>query len=130
VISIEIKFPLDRARRAMKSSQVLRGLFKDPGRQILLICLRDVTVGSVHIVVVFGCHSFLKHPKIDISENFRFFARLAPSGRIETEQQNDQDEDEWHHAHGRKIARARVASRIPRRGLRTANQKETFQPES
>jgi len=55
------------------------------------------------------------------------------SGRIETEQQNHQDEDDWCYAHGffdhrQEIAAARKASRTPINGLETANQKETRQP--
>jgi len=91
-------------------------------------------------------HSFLKLPKIDISENFEnlqtadnaddrderrplsVLVSLDWSGRIETEQENDQDEDEWRHAHGRKIARAMMASRTPSNGLVMANQNETFHP--
>jgi len=84
------------------------------------------------------CHLFLKLSTAGISENLSIFwaacLALAPPvgfcGRIETEQQNDQDEDEWRHAHGRKIARARMASRTPSNGLVMANQKETFQPVS
>jgi hypothetical protein len=74
-------------------------------------------------------HSLLKLPKIDISENLRFIARVLRwyRGRIETEQQNDQDEEEWRQAHARKIASAMMASRTPSNGLVTANQKETFQ---
>jgi hypothetical protein len=33
-------------------------------------------------------------------------------------------------AYRQKIAKARIASRTPSKGLETANQKETFQPES
>src|SRR6266446_136121 len=106
----------------MKSSQVLGGLFKDPNRQILLIRPQCISFDSVH--VVFGCHLFLKFSKIDISEIFRSLVFR----RIETEQENDQDEDEWRHAHGRKIARAMMASRTPSNGLVMANQNETFQP--
>jgi hypothetical protein len=56
-------------------------------------------------------------------------------GRIETEQQNDQNEDDWRCAHGffyhrQKIAAARMPSRTPSNGLETATQKETFQPDS
>jgi extradiol dioxygenase family protein len=82
------------------------------------------------MLLVWLVHSFLKLPKADISENFRFLAGVlgCRRGRIETEQQNDQDEDEWRHAHGRKIARAMMASRTPSNGLVMANQKETFQP--
>jgi len=54
------------------------------------------------------------------------------SGRIETEQQNDEGKDYWRYAHGflhhrKKIARTRKPSRTPSNGLETANQKETFQ---
>jgi hypothetical protein len=57
------------------------------------------------------------------------------SGRIETEQENDQNEDDCHCAHGfldhrQKIAAARMPSRTPSNGLETANQKETFQSDS
>src|SRR6266478_6262061 len=81
------------------------------------------------MLLVWLVHSFLKLPKADISENFRFLAGVlgCRRGRIETEQQNDQDEDEWRHAHGRKIARAMMASRTPSNGLVMANQKETSQ---
>jgi hypothetical protein len=56
------------------------------------------------------------------------------SGRIETEQQNDQEEDYRCYAHGlfdhrQKIAATRKASRTPSNGLGTANQKEKSQPE-
>jgi hypothetical protein len=56
-------------------------------------------------------------------------------GRIETEQQNDQNEYDWNYAHGffdhrQKIAAARKASRTPINGLETANQKETRQPDA
>jgi hypothetical protein len=60
---------------------------------------------------------FLKRPKTEISENLKFLAQslsaagsflavivLAPSldlsGRIETEQEDDQNEDDWSHDHG------------------------------
>jgi hypothetical protein len=57
------------------------------------------------------------------------------SGRIETKQQNDQNEYDRDYAHGfvhhrQKIAKARKARRTPSNGLETANQKEKFQPES
>ena len=64
---------------------------------------------------------------------------LAPvfhlSGRIETEQENDQDENDWRKVHGfshhrQKIARARMPRRTPSNGLETANQKETSHPGS
>jgi hypothetical protein len=62
-------------------------------------------------------------------------AGLDLSGRIETEQQNHQEEDDWCYAHGffgqrQKIAAARKASRTPIKGLERANQKETRQPDS
>jgi len=50
-ISIEIEFPLDPARRAMKPSQIQRGLFEDSGCQFLLAGLEIVIVGSVHVVM-------------------------------------------------------------------------------
>ena len=50
-ISIEIEFPLDSARRAMKPSQIQRGLFEDSGCQFLLAGLEIVIVGSVHVVM-------------------------------------------------------------------------------
>ena len=68
-ISIEIEFALDRARRTMKSSQVLGGLSKDSGRQILLIRPGCVIFDNVH--VDFGCCLFLKLSKTDISENLK-----------------------------------------------------------
>jgi hypothetical protein len=92
---------------------------------------------------------FLKLSKIDISENFEnlqtadnrderrplsVLVSLDWSGRIEAEQQDDQDEDDWRYAHGfvdhrQKIAAARMPSRTPSNGLETTNQKETFQSE-
>jgi hypothetical protein len=36
----------------------------------------------------------------------------------------------WFCGHGRRIAKARIASRTPINGLETANQKEMSQPES
>jgi len=95
---------------------------------------------------------FLSLLKIEISENLKFLARGFPrrrlllplsvfpvsldlSGRIETEEQNHQNEDDWCYAHGfldhrQKIAAARMPTRTPSNGLETANQKETFQPDS
>ena len=78
----------------MKSAQVLRGLFKDPGRQVLLIRPGCVIFDSVH--VVFGCHLFLKFSKIGISEILSFLVVR----RIEAEQENDQAEDGRDYAHG------------------------------
>ena len=49
-------------------------------------------------------------------------------GRIEPEQENHQDEDDWRQAHRKKIVKARIANRTPSSGLVTANQNETFQP--
>jgi hypothetical protein len=62
-------------------------------------------------------------------------ADLDLSGRIETKQQNDQNEYDWHYAHGflhhrQNIAKSRMARRTPSNGLETANQKEKFQPDS
>ena len=64
-----------------------------------------------------------------------FPAGLDLSGRIETEQYNHQDEDDWCYAHGffdyrQKIAATRKPSRTPINGLERANQKETRQPDS
>jgi hypothetical protein len=77
------------------------------------------------------CHFFLKRPKTDISENFRFLSRLL--WRLEAEQENDQNKDDWSDAHGfldhrQKIAAARMPTRTPSNGLETANQNEMFQP--
>jgi hypothetical protein len=62
-------------------------------------------------------------------------AGLDLSGRIETEQQNDQNEYDWRYAHSflhhrQKIAKASMARRTPSNGLETAKQKEKSQPES
>src|SRR5262249_9203572 len=56
-------------------------------------------------------------------------------GRIETEQEDQKDENDWRYAHGssdhrQKIIRKSMATRTPSNGLETANQKETFQPVS
>jgi hypothetical protein len=56
------------------------------------------------------------------------------SGRIEAEQQDDQNEYDWRYAHAfsdhrQKIAAARKASKTPINGLDTANQNETRQPD-
>jgi hypothetical protein len=53
-------------------------------------CIRQPVDLKIH-------HPFLNPSSADISENFRFLARCLRrrSSRIETEQQNDQDEDEW-----------------------------------
>jgi hypothetical protein len=61
-------------------------------------------------------------------------AGLDLSGRIEAEQQNDQNEYDRSYGHGlldhrQKIAAARRPSRTPSNGLETANQNETFQGE-
>ena len=50
-ISIEIEFPLEPARRAMKPSQIQRGLFEDSGCQISPARFELVIVGSVHVVM-------------------------------------------------------------------------------
>jgi hypothetical protein len=62
-------------------------------------------------------------------------AGLDRFGRIETKQQNDQNEYDRHCAlgflsHRQKIAAARSPSKTPSNGLERANQNETFQPES
>ena len=93
-ICIEVKFLFDLAGRTMKPAQILRGLLEDSGRQILLIRPGCVIFDSVH--VVFGSHLFLKFSKIGISEIFRFLVFR----RIETEQENDQNEDDRDCAHG------------------------------
>ena len=51
-MSLEIEFPLDRARRAMKPSQIQGSLLEDSGSQILSARLELVIVGNVHVVVV------------------------------------------------------------------------------
>jgi hypothetical protein len=78
-ICVEVKFLFDFAGRTMKPAQILRGLFKDSGRKISLICLGCVIVGKVHIVSDsgFGCHLFLNLSKTDISENLRVLARIS-----------------------------------------------------
>ena len=63
-----------------------------------------------------------------------FLPSLELSGRIETEQQNDQNEDDRSYAHNffgqrKKIIRTRTARKTPNNGLETANQKEMSQPE-
>jgi hypothetical protein len=128
-ISIEIEFTLDRARGAIKPSQILSGLFQDSVRQICLARLSYAIFGSVHVVDLL-VHWFLKFSKVGISENSRFFVWLDVCGRIETEQENHQDEEDWRQVHGRKIAKARIASRTPSKGLVTANQNEAFRPDS
>jgi hypothetical protein len=80
--------------------------------------------------MIWFVHCFLKPSKIDISESSRFFSRRDLFGRIETEQKNHQNENDWRQAHGRKITKARIARRTPSNGLVSANQKETFQPDS
>jgi hypothetical protein len=80
--------------------------------------------------MIWFVHCFLKPSKIDISESSSFFSRRDLFGRIETEQKNHQNENDWRQAHGRKIAKATIASRTPSSGLPTANQNETFQSDS
>src|SRR5439155_17394830 len=146
----EIKFPLDFARGVMEPSQIERSLFEDSGRQIFPARLELVIVGSVHVVVNCFVISFsiFRRPIFQkISEFLResprssFFlavivlpAGLDWSGRIETEQQNDEGKDYWRYTHGflhhrKKIARTRKPSKTPSSGLETANQKETSQSE-
>jgi len=50
-MSIEIEFPLDRARSAMEPSQIQRSLFEDSGRQISTARFELAIVGSVHVVM-------------------------------------------------------------------------------
>src|SRR5438105_3716264 len=50
VISIEIKFPLDRARRAMEASQILCGLLENSRGQLSLARLGGVIFGRFHLV--------------------------------------------------------------------------------
>ena len=101
-MSIEIEFPLDRARRAMEPSQIQPGLFEDPGRQIFAARLELVIVGSVHVVVIgfVISSSIFRRPIFQKISEFlpesprsSFFlavivlpAGLDLSGRIETEQ--------------------------------------------
>jgi hypothetical protein len=51
-MSIEIEFPLDRARSAMEPSQIQRSLFEDSGRQIFPARFELVIVGSVHAILI------------------------------------------------------------------------------
>ena len=51
-MSIEIEFPLDRARRAMEPSQIQCSLFENSICQIFPARLELVIVGSVHVVVM------------------------------------------------------------------------------
>ncbi len=101
-MSIEIKFPLDRARSAMEPSQIQRSLFEDSGRQFLLAGLELMVGSSVHVVVfwlVISSSIFRRPIFQKISEFLResprssFFLAvivlptgLDLSGRIETEQ--------------------------------------------
>src|SRR6266404_5519897 len=100
-MSIEIEFPLDRARRAMEPSQIQRRLFEDSGRQIFPARFELVIVGSVHVVMncfVISFSIFRRSIFQKISEFFREYPRssflavivlpagLDLSGRIETEQ--------------------------------------------
>jgi hypothetical protein len=71
-ISIEIEFPLDFARSAMEPSHIQRSLLEDSGRQIFPARLELIVVGSVHAILIWFVISFLKRPKIAISENLRF----------------------------------------------------------
>jgi hypothetical protein len=92
-ISVEIKFPLDRAGRAMKSSQVLGGLFKDSGRQIFLARLGCIIFGNVHLGLL--VHSFLKLSNTDISENLRSLSQSpAPLLRLTTKNRQGQNADQ------------------------------------
>jgi hypothetical protein len=83
-----------------------------------------------------SARDILESNEIDLLEAVIVFpAGLGLFGRIETEQENDQDKDDWCYAHGlfdhrQKIAAARKPSRTPSNGLETANQKETRQPDS
>jgi hypothetical protein len=101
-MSIEIEFPLDRARSAMEPSQIQRRLFEDSGRQFLLAGLELMVGSSVHVVVfwlVISSSIFRRPIFQKISEFLResprssFFLAvivlptdLDLSGRIETEQ--------------------------------------------
>ncbi len=49
-MSVEIEFPLDRARCAVEPSQIYSSLFEDFGCQFLLAGSEMVIVGSVHVV--------------------------------------------------------------------------------
>ena len=93
----------------MKPAQILRGLFKDSGRQVFLICLGCVIIGGVHVVsdVDFGCCLFLKFSRTDISENLKSLAHgpvlladLDGPRRIQAEQEDDQNENDRCEAHG------------------------------
>ncbi len=111
-ISIEIKFPLDRARRAMEAAQILCGLLENSRGQLSLACLGDVIFGRFHLVDLFiPFSSFRKSTFQKSSDLFR-----NPRRR--------------YFDHRKKIARATMASRTPSSGLEMANQKETSQPES
>ena len=107
-IRIEVKFSLDGARCAVESSQILHGLFEDTGRQFSLTGLGDIIFGSVHVGLL---RSFLSQAfERRHFSKFAFLARFAgvrsalvlpvnvwPAsldrrGRIETEQENEQNE--------------------------------------
>ena len=71
-MSIEIEFPLDRARCAMEPSQIQRSLFEDSGRQIFLARLELVIVGSVHVVVIWFVISFSSFRRLRFQKISRF----------------------------------------------------------
>ena len=101
-MSIQIEFPLDRARCAMEPSQIQRSLLENSGGQLSLARLELVIVGRVHVVVIWfviSSSSFRRPIFQKISDFLResprssFFlavivlpAGLDLSGRIETEQ--------------------------------------------
>jgi hypothetical protein len=66
-MSIEIEFPLEPARRAMKPSQIQLRLFQDSGCQIFSARLVLVVSGSVHAVLIWFVTYFLSVSKIHIS---------------------------------------------------------------
>jgi hypothetical protein len=101
-MSIEIEFPLDRARRAMEPSQIQRSLFEDSGSQIFPACVELVVVGSVHTILIWFVisSSSVRRSKFQKISEFLpesrhsafllavivFPAGLDLSGQIETEQ--------------------------------------------
>jgi hypothetical protein len=105
-VGIEIKFSLNRARRAVEPTQILLGLFENSGRQILLSCLARAIIGGVHIVVrLFIPSQAFERRYFRKSEGF--FARSACCvpichgfcARTKAEQQDNQETYKWSEAH-------------------------------
>src|SRR6266481_9549746 len=94
-MSIEIEFPLDRARSTMEPSQIERSLFEDSGRQIFPARFELVIVGNVHVVVIGFVISFSSFRR------FRF-QRISKNRRTA----DDADETDESNPNSRMINRA------------------------